>query len=249
MRILTGTIFGLALSLQALAIDSSAPATSTMPATTNTAPATLTIPSNSTTPTTIQIQLDKTDKTVPVQMDKTAPVVTPVVPVVKEVSKEPAAEVRREKDNGQDRFYSRDYLFSIAFPMDWELAVEQDPSTLGAIGHKADPNSTFRENVLVGSFDLGGDMSLTDYFNGNLEYLKEKVPGLVVVSQENLKFDNHDAIKVVYTSTIDGKNYKTIQVFVIKNGRGFIITAMDEASSFDTYIPVFDSIIKSFRFE
>jgi hypothetical protein len=160
-------------------------------------------------------------------------------------------EVRKEKaDDDHDRYYSRDYRFSIVFPQKWEIASDEDVTSLGAISERESGSDAFRENILVGSFDLGGQAyTLQQYFDGNMEYLKEKVPDIKVVSTKNIKVGDSDAIKVVYTSTIDGQQYETVQVFLIKDGRGFIITAMGEEKSFDKFSGEFDAAVSSFRFE
>lgn len=163
----------------------------------------------------------------------------------------PEATVRHEpsKTTGYERYYSRDYRFSISFPSDWELAVDADPSSLGGISPLEGPQDSFRENVLVGSFDLGSKMTLLEYFNGNLDYLKQKITDLNVISTENIKLDGNDAISVTYTSTIEGRHYKTMQVFLIKDTRGYIITTMGDANSYDKYTTKFAEIVKSFHFE
>ena len=148
-----------------------------------------------------------------------------------------------------ERYYSRDYRFSVAFPQGWELANEEDAASLGAISPRAGFNDSFRENALVGSFELTEELSLLEYFSGNLEYLKDQVPDLVVDNMQMTKLDGLDAIRLVYTSQIEGMSYKTIQVFALKEGRGYIVTGMGQEMAYNDYEEIFDGIVKSFRFE
>lgn len=148
-----------------------------------------------------------------------------------------------------ERYYSSDGKYSIAFPPGWELAADLDPGAIAGISAREDQFDFFRENVLVGSFELATTNNLEDYFKGNLEYLKQQIEDLTVESEERIQLDGQPAIKLVYASTISGTRVKTIQIFMIKEGRGYILTAMAMEPSFDQFKAVFEQIISSFRFE
>jgi len=148
-----------------------------------------------------------------------------------------------------ERYYSQDARYSIAFPTSWDLATDLDETSLAGISPREDQFDFFRENVLVGSFHLTAAETLDDYFKGNLDYLKQQIPDLEVEKTERTVLDGYDAIRLVYSSTISGTRVKTMQVFAIKEGRGYIITAMAMEPSYENYVKDFHWIIDSFRFE
>jgi hypothetical protein len=147
------------------------------------------------------------------------------------------------------RFYSRDSRFSIALPKAWEHVLDEDPSALGAISSREGIDDKFRENLLVGSFPLNEKMSLLEYFSGNLEYLKNQIPSLEIKKTENIKVNGVDAVRVTYVTPIEGVNYMTLQIFTIKDSRGYIITTMGEEEKYEKYESVFSKMIDSFYFE
>jgi len=148
-----------------------------------------------------------------------------------------------------NRYVSPDYRFSLLFPAMWELAEDTDDASLAAISPRDGEYDHFRENVLMGSFELDESTSLLDYYTGNLNYLKERIPSLEVHSSNYIKIDGREAIRLVYTSTLQGTDYKTMQVFLLDAGRGYILTCMAEARSFSVYANVFNHIIESVNLE
>jgi len=161
----------------------------------------------------------------------------------------PAKEVVQEASSPSERYYSSDGKYSIAFPAQWELAADLDESSIAGISPREDGQDFFRENVLIGSFDLTTTDNLDDYFQGNLEYLQRQIGDIEVESQERVEIDGQEAIKLIYSSTISNTRVKTVQVFLLRDGRGYIITAMAMEPAFEAFKEEFGEIIKSFRFE
>jgi len=186
----------------------------------------------------------------PIEAPVAAPIEAPVAPPVAAPVVETPTPVMEVTAQGiVERYYSQDTRYSVAFPGGWELAQNTDKSSLAGISPQEDESDTFRENVLIGSFKLTGTDNLDSYFNGNMEYLKEQIPDLEVEETMHIKVDGNDAIKVVYTSTISDTRVKTMQVFMIKDGLGYIITAMAQEAHFGAYAKTFEEVIDSFRFE
>lgn len=147
------------------------------------------------------------------------------------------------------RYNSPDKRFSIHFPEEWDSTFQEKESSLAAVSPPDDAYDTFRENILVDSFQLSVVADLKDYFSGNLEFLTSKIPNIKILKTEKLKIDDQQAIKLSYTSEMGGYHYYTIQVFMLKDRRGYIMTFMAEKKRLEDYRDIFHQIIESFQFE
>lgn len=147
-----------------------------------------------------------------------------------------------------ERYLSSDQRFSILFPDHWEL-IYQNNYSLAALSPIEGAHDIFRENVLVGSFRLTSSKTLWDYFMGNLLFLKKKVPGLQLISSELIKVNGEDAVQLIYISKNQDSYYRTMQIFMVKDSRGYIITFMAEEEAFKKYSPVFNQVYESFKFQ
>ena len=138
--------------------------------------------------------------------------------------------------------------FSIQLPSSWELANELPTNTIAALSPQDSLFDLFRENILIGSFPVDSKEGLFNYFLFNFNYLKKKLPSINIESNDVIDIGGNEAIKLVYSSIADNQKYITVQVFSVKNGRGYIITCMSIDSEYSQFEATFDQIIDSFQF-
>lgn len=169
--------------------------------------------------------------------------------LLKILEREQTAQQEREKLSLQ-RFYSRDYHYSIEFPETWEPMSLEDPGALGSVSLMESSTDDFRENALVGSYKLDYPLTVLEYFQAGFRGLKDEIEGLEVLGLEETQMGGMEAIRLDFIiPQPSGSDYRMIQIVTVKGQRAYILAAMGKADVFDEYSETFERIIASFRFE
>ena len=148
-----------------------------------------------------------------------------------------------------ERTESADGVFSVILPAEWEMLETDDPHTLVAMSPQSDQFDFFQENLLIASFGVVEEETLTSYFEGNLVFLKRQIPTMGNIQQNEMMLDGQEAIRLDYVATVAGNRLVATQIFVIREGRGFIFTLMALEQDQEVFAEQFEELITSFRFE
>lgn len=145
------------------------------------------------------------------------------------------------------RLKSPDNTYSISFPKHWTTTFQGKEQFLSSISSDDEENDLFNENALIGSFPIDPGYSLWDFYKGNLDQLSLNVRELEIVSSEVFQLDGVEAVKVIYSSQMDGEHYTTTQVFALHGDLAYVLTFISEKEKFSYYKSTFNQIIKSFN--
>ena len=105
--------------------------------------------------------------------------------------------------------------------------------------------------VSVEAADLASGATFDDFINANLENLTN-LRDFALISSESITFADQRACKVVWQATIPVQltdtQIKAMQILVIKNGKGYVVTYEAMPKDFDTYPSEVHEVIGSFTF-
>lgn len=91
-----------------------------------------------------------------------------------------------------------------------------------------------------------------DYWKEYSEELKSVLNGFTVTKEyekeDEPKLGGVVAARKEYSATLDGAEYKYIQIICIRNGYVYSVLFTSNAAEYDTYAPALDGIVSSFRF-
>ncbi len=142
---------------------------------------------------------------------------------------------------------SADGDYSFVYPAGWGV-IKNDgmpvvaPKDAGA-SVSVTAFSLPNEKLSYGAYDYWKEYaeelrSVLNGFTVTKEYEKEDEPrlgGVVAARKE-------------YSATLDGAEYKYIQIICIRNGYVYSVLFTSNAAEYDTYAPALDGIVSSFRF-
>lgn len=126
--------------------------------------------------------------------------------------------------------------FSLAVPDVWEVLTEVDATTALVAREPDGPGSRaagFRANLVV-TVDSVGEFSFTDWQRGNDQILEQSLTGWVLLDLELHEVAGHQAVRRLGTYVApDGPPVTLEQWAVLRNGRGFTLSATVATTAWD----------------
>ncbi len=144
---------------------------------------------------------------------------------------------------GSVRAYENsEYGFSISFPSGWE----ETPSSDVVVLYTNDDGSA-SVNVIVEDTTL----PLADYTVESKAQL-ENLDYYELISERNRAIGGLNAYELVFAWTLftDNETYYDLQdkqVFLIQNGKAYVITCGADYGVYDSFVPTFDQTLDTFR--
>jgi len=149
---------------------------------------------------------------------------------------------------GERLTFSSDEGFKISYPGEWMIDTTDPSVSVKLYIYAAHANVGA---VSVESADLASSTTFDDFINPNLENLTN-LREFTLISSENITFANRRAYKVIWQATIPVQltdtQIKALQIFVTKNGKGYVVTYEAGPKDFDTYLSEAQAVIDSFTF-
>ncbi|MGB7900965.1 MAG: PsbP-related protein [Halobacteriota archaeon] len=144
--------------------------------------------------------------------------------------------------------FSSDAGFSISYPGEWMIDTTDPSVSVKLYIYAAHANVGA---VSVEAADLASGATFDDFINANLENLTN-LRDFALISSESITFADQRACKVVWQATIPVQltdtQIKAMQILVIKNGKGYVVTYEAMPKDFDTYPSEVHEVIGSFTF-
>lgn len=155
-----------------------------------------------------------------------------------------------EKKPEPGRYYNEENRFSIKFPSAWEKQ-ESSPAGIAvlALSPLETPGDPFRENVNVGVESLSRGATVESYFDTGLKTLREFAKEYREIATGKGKVGKENARWVVFVHKMEGLDLEVLSYFLIKRGRGYIITFTALQSTFPQRQAEFETVAQTFRFE
>lgn len=134
--------------------------------------------------------------------------------------------------------------FSIDHPDGWHVETHKESSDVKvSIWEKE-----FGLNpvgIMIAKYAASGH-SLESFSEFQIGALPDITEDYVPISTEELTINGIPAIKHIHTSTINPATYKSVRVYLVSNGTGWILGFNSPQKSFDSYKSTFDTSLNSF---
>lgn len=139
--------------------------------------------------------------------------------------------------------------FSIEFPGDWEVRENLKGTTLIAFSPVDGEKDAFRENVNVLVEALEAPVGIDAYAKAQVEELARTVEGFAEPTVEEIRVGDIAARRLRYTQKLAERELTAMAYLLVKDRRGYIVTAAGDAPAFATHEPAFKRICESLRLE
>ncbi len=152
------------------------------------------------------------------------------------------------KSQNPNRYINNKDKFSIQFPNNWEIKENYYGTNVMALSPLENNEDNFRENLNVVVETIPARMSLEDYFSLSVKNLHQ----LNNFNDEFSGYDEFDNTKVkwlYYTHELANYKLKVVLYQLVKDGKGYSITATAKAEDFDKYKDQFQNSASTFEFE
>lgn len=154
----------------------------------------------------------------------------------------------RHKEPG--RYYNQEAGFSIVFPSDWKLQEKFMGTTVLGL-RPAVQGDVFAENVNVVEEALSDEIQTLDvYVARATPFLEKMLTDFKSGPSASAMLSGEEARRLEYTHRMGGKLPLKVLAYVgIKKRKAYIVTCTAVPEKFNTYLPVFEQIVQSFRYE
>ncbi|MGD8397362.1 MAG: hypothetical protein PVG11_00760 [Anaerolineae bacterium] len=166
------------------------------------------------------------------------PTETPTPPAEPTAPAKPAGEFTTYEAAGGD--------FGIKVPAGWQVVEREANNTILFVSPAPADSTAFRENVGVTIQDLGTDLlTLEDYTGGFLSQAPDLVDNYHLIDSEGTTLADQPAYRVLYTGEQMGLPLQWLQVWMLKDGRAYIVTYTAEPDQFDEALNIAAYMISS----
>lgn len=138
--------------------------------------------------------------------------------------------------------------FSMQYPKDWKVEENSSP---GIIVNMLNPNpdtdngNRFAANVNVVSEDTG-KLSLADYIVLSKKVLVNSFTDYKSVTEKNKTVNGKEAVIIEATYQMGVYQLHNLQMFIVYNGKAFVVTGTSLNSAWDNYKNILETVISSF---
>ena len=139
--------------------------------------------------------------------------------------------------------------YSIQYPNDWDLDTTGKLGTIFFIySRQTSPQDQFRENINMAIQNIQGQkIDLDKYVEISEGQIRTIITNGDLIESKRLNANGLEFHKVIFTGEQGIFKLKFEQYYWLKNGNAYILTFSCEQNQFDTYKPVGERILNSFR--
>ena len=147
------------------------------------------------------------------------------------------------------RYVDSNRGFSITLPTGWQQDKDALGTAIMAISKKESESDAFRENINVVVETLQGTMSSKDYFEASQNAIKRVFQDFKLEKTGSAKLSGKDFYWSVFSHRTPKNRAKVLQYVAVNGLRAYIVTCSSAPEKFDRFRPVFESSVKTFKFE
>jgi hypothetical protein len=107
-----------------------------------------------------------------------------------------------------------------------------------------------KNNIQISVENLGSknNITLNEFTNRRINKLNESLVNQIQSSEDTILAGNNPAHKIVYTTTVYGKqqDFETLQIWTVKDGKAYIIEYAATPANYANYKPIIQNMINSF---
>ena len=159
--------------------------------------------------------------------------------------------VTKLKDQGEFLVYKSDqYHFQLQYPKTWQIGKPIENVAVWFVAPSEGALDSFQESVNIIVQDLRkSPMSLSMYSEMAVKQMKAVFENnLEIVEKKPVRLSGLPAYKFNYYGKSNaGRTYEFLHVWTIKNDIAYQVSFTASSESFDDYLPVVQSMMKSFE--
>lgn len=140
--------------------------------------------------------------------------------------------------------------FSILIPKGWQIESNEPLGVLASfINNQIDKEGEipFQARIIVGYKSVPADVDLQELVKKQKETFLSTTQNPKIVDERDTGVGGLPAKIVESSFTKEGGEWKTLTLFVVKNGKAYIIVATASNSTWSKYKDLFESCLQSFR--
>jgi len=141
-------------------------------------------------------------------------------------------------------FTSRDGSFSTRLPAGWE--VKENQENVAVIATDPSSQSIFRPNVIVALESVPDSEDLQAYMRMNMDSIRSVLTGFTMIGESALRISDSPAVRAEYSYTLGPVRVRVISVYVIRNGKAFVLNCSGMDDDYGALRPVFEGVISAF---
>lgn len=161
--------------------------------------------------------------------------------------------------NNQVKIIDKTHGFSLVYPKDWSRQDTNTPIYSGTDGSTYTVFPILRPPVtqsvdqgngtinIINSEEKTTFNSLKDYVSNQLAIIS-KYENYEAISSEGMTLAGLPAYKIIYTITAEGRDIKAMQVYILKENKGYVFTYRISPENYSTYENTANQILSSIQF-
>lgn len=141
--------------------------------------------------------------------------------------------------------------FSISYPTNWTLNKNPENAVIQITSPKEKDEDDFRQNINLQIEDMNNrSQTIEQYVKTNMDAVKDLIKGYREVSSMYFNRNGGRVYEVVYKGKYGDIDYEIQikQLFVISNGRAFILTYVSKEDERDVFETTANKIFNTFKY-
>ena len=148
----------------------------------------------------------------------------------------------------ENRYTSKEWVFTVVFPDGWEVKELSGPVTVQA----RIKNETTSANMAISVNEVSSDVTIHQYYDKQgMEKFLKKDSRTNDLEKGSKQFGELQARWVSWSvmarKGTNEKDVRAIQYFFVVNGKAYILTGATQLPYFEQYKEIFENIARSFR--
>lgn len=147
-----------------------------------------------------------------------------------------------------EHYVSAEKGYALDYPADWKKSdIPQLDLILFAPSTQANGYPHASMNIV--SEKVGSDVTLDQFYKESAANLQAALKEVNVQKSGSSVVNGISTKWMIYTHTMQGVTFRVIQYFVVANGSIYLITFSVANDAFDSYLPAFEEILRSFKLQ
>jgi hypothetical protein len=148
------------------------------------------------------------------------------------------------------RYYSKDFGFSIIFPVGWEIQTIENGWITLAVTELEGPTDPWAEAVVVDVFEQPQGFDLDNTFNDRVHSMNMNAVDFREEDRGEVTINGERARWIIYSySEHEIGDLMVIEYLLVKGKRAFIISGDSPPDTFSEFEEIFITAARSFRLE
>ncbi|AEY65103.1 PilN domain-containing protein [Clostridium sp. BNL1100] len=132
--------------------------------------------------------------------------------------------------------------FRICYEPDWSKKVDKDDSVLFTANKRLTSTDADSLEINVTSTEL----TSKEFTDKRINTLKNELEGFKEIYTTKTKSSGEEAYKLMYLGDEKGTRYKYLELYTVKDSKGYIVKYKSDPNSFEVKARTIDHILKSF---